>query len=79
MKPIQDPKKVKKMFAQGQPFLTDPESGYKYSMVARCPNDGVYSSVEQIERQGESLSRVVFRCSSCSGLFSVKRDDIYVC
>ena len=79
MKPVKDEQKVKRMFAQGQPFLTDTESGYKYSMVARCPKDGAYSSVEQIEKEGEALSRVVFHCSSCSGLFTAKRDDIYVC
>ena len=79
MKPTKDAQKVNRMFARGEPFLVDPQSGYKYSMSARCPKDGTYSSVAQIETEGQALSRVVFKCSSCFGLFEAKQDDIYIC
>lgn len=78
MEPVKDTKKVNKMFAQGQPFLIDPETGYKYEMVAKCPKDGSHASVAQIEKAGESLTRVVFECSLCSNLFEVEQDEICV-
>jgi hypothetical protein len=79
MKPAKSIAKVRKMFAQGQPFLIDPQSGYKYSMTARCPKDGSYASVAKIEKEGQTLSRVGFQCSSCFNRFEVKQDEIYVC
>ena len=79
MEPTKDLKKVKKMFAIGQPFLVDSQSGYKYSMIARCPRDSSYASVAQIEKEGQTLTRVVFQCSSCFNQFETKQDDIYVC
>ena len=78
MKPAKDTEKVKRMFVLGQPALVDAETGYKYSMVARCPKDGNFASVARIERAGESLSRVTFRCASCFAEFEVSQDDIYV-
>jgi hypothetical protein len=78
MEPVKDAAKVKKMFVQGQPFIVDAQSGYKYSMVSLCPKDHSYASVAQVERMGESLSRVVFQCNSCFDTFEVKQDEIYI-
>jgi len=78
MKPVKDTEKVKRMFAQGQPALVDTQSGYKYSMVARCPKDGHYASVARVERAGLSLSKVIFQCTLCFTQFEVSQDDIYV-
>ena len=78
MEPVKDTEKVKRMFAQGQPALVDAKTGYKYSMVARCPKDGGFASVARIERAGQSLSRVTFRCTSCFTEFEVSQDDIYI-
>lgn len=79
MEPVRDAGKVKIMFAQGQPFLVDSQSGYKYSMVAHCPKDGSYAPVAEIEKEHRALSRVVFQCSSCFNLFEVKQDEILIC
>jgi len=79
MEPAKDVQKVKRMFAMGQPFLVDSQSGYKYSMVACCPRDSSYASVAQIEKEGQALTKVVFQCSSCFNQFEAKQDDIYVC
>ncbi len=79
MEPVKDAERVRRMFAQGQPFLVDRQSGYKYSMVARCPKDGSYASVAQIEKTGQPLSRVIFQCSSCFNQFEVKQEEICVC
>jgi hypothetical protein len=78
MEPIKDIDKVKRMFVQGQPELVDLQTRYKYSMVARCPNDGDFASVARIERVGQSLSRVTFRCASCFTEFEVSQDNIYI-
>jgi hypothetical protein len=78
MEPVKDTKKVKKMFIQGQPFIIDEQSGYKYSMVALCPKDGSYAGVAQIEKSGQGLSRVVFQCSSCSNEFEVTQAEILI-
>ena len=78
MKPIKDTEIVKRMFIQGQSDLVDAQTKYKYSMVARCPKDRNFSSVARIERAGQSLSKVTFRCSSCFTEFEVSQDDIYI-
>lgn len=78
MEPVKDAERVKRMFAQGEPFLVDPQSGYRYSMVARCPQDSSYSSVAQVEKAGQSLSRVMFQCPSCSNRFEAKPDELFV-
>jgi len=78
MEPVKDPEKVKRMFEQGQPALVDVQTGYKYCMVARCPTDGNFASVARIERAGQSLSKVTFRCTSCFTEFEVSQDDIYI-
>ena len=78
MKPVKDTEKVKRMFVQGQPDLVDVQTGHKYSMVARCPKDGNFASVARIERTGQSLSRVIFQCTSCFTEFEVIQDDIHV-
>ena len=78
MKPIKDTEKVKRMFLQGHPDLVDSQTGYKYSMVARCPKDGNFSSMIRIEREGHSLSKVTFCCTSCFTEFEVSQEDIYI-
>jgi hypothetical protein len=78
MEPVKDAEKVKRMFAQGQPELVDTQTGYKYSMVTRCPKDGNFASVARIERAGKSLNKVTFRCTSCFTEFEVSQDDIYI-
>ena len=78
MEPIKDTDKVKRMFVQGQTELVDLQTRYKYSMVARCPKDGEFASVARIERAGQSLNKVTFRCTSCFTEFEVSQDDIYI-
>ena len=78
MEPVKDKEKVKRMFAQGQSTLVDTQTGYKYSMAARCPKDGNFASVARTERAGQSLRKVIFQCSSCFIQFEVSQDDIYL-
>ena len=78
METVKNPEKVKRMFEQGQPALVDVQTGHKYHMVAHCPKDGNFASVARIERAGQSLSKVTFRCTSCFTEFKVSQDDIYI-
>ncbi|MFC2032133.1 hypothetical protein ACFLUS_02005 [Chloroflexota bacterium] len=78
MEPVKDIEKAKRMFVQGQPDLVDAQTGHKYSMVARCSKDGNFASMDRIERAGQSLSKVTFRCTSCCTEFEVSQDDIYI-
>ena len=78
MEQVKDTDKVKRMFVQGQPTLVDVQTGYKYSMVARCPKDGNFASVARVERAGQSLSKVTFQCTSCFTQFEVSQEDIYI-
>jgi len=78
MEPVKDTEKVKTMFAQGQTTLVDRQTGYKYSMVARCPKDGEFASVIRIERSGPSLSKVTFRCTSCFTEYEMSQEEIYI-
>jgi hypothetical protein len=78
MEPIKDKPKVARMFSQGQTSLVDTSSGYRYTMVACCPQDDSFSSVAQTEKTSTGLSRVVFRCPQCSALFAAKPKDIYI-
>ena len=78
MEPTKDNQKVERMFSQGQTTLVDTSSGYKYNMVARCPQDDSFSLVAQTEKTSEGLGKVIFRCPYCSNLFEAKQEDIYV-
>ncbi len=78
MEPVKDTDKVKRMFVQGQSTLLDMQTGYEYSMVARCPKDGNFASGARIERAGQSLSKVTFQCTSCFTQFEVSQEDIYI-
>ena len=78
MEPVKDIEKVKRMFTQGQTELVDAQTGYKYSMVAQCPKDSSFAYVARIEKAGQSLSKVTFRCTSCFSEFEATQEDIYL-
>ena len=78
MEPVKDLEKVKRMFARGQTEFVDAQTGYKYSLVALCPKDGGIASVVRINREGQALSRVTFKCNSCFSEFEVGQEEIYV-
>ncbi len=78
MKPFKDKARVDHMFLQGEPYMVDTQSGYRYSMVARCPHDQHNATVAQVERNGKCLSKVVFECTSCLQRFEGSRDDVCI-
>jgi hypothetical protein len=78
MEPVKDHEKVKTMFEKGQPTVVNGQTGHKYDMVARCPKDGNFAPVTRIEKEGQFLGKVTFRCTSCFTEFEVSQDDIYI-
>ena len=78
MEAKKDPKRVKKMFAEGEVSMVDPVTMYRYSLTARCPKDGENAFVERYERSGHSLRSVTFKCPVCSTQFEVPQAQIMV-
>lgn len=72
------PNMVKKMFAEGELSMVDPETKYRYSLTAKCPMDGEPSSVARYDKSGHSLQRVVFKCEICSAEFEVPKSKMMV-
>lgn len=78
MQPVKDSERVNRMLEKGQTTILDPSTGYKYSITACCPADGSFSSISEIEKSGESITRTVFRCPQCANPFESKPEDIYL-
>jgi hypothetical protein len=75
---VKDIERVKKIFASGHISMVDPETRYRYSLMAYCPRDKGQAYVARYERWGPSLSRVVFSCSRCFHCFEAAADDLWV-
>ena len=72
-------KRIKMMLANGEVTYSDPESGYRYTLFANCPDDGSTASVARIakeNRTGSSVTNIIFKCPICSKLFEGKADDM---
>jgi len=72
-------KRIKMMLASGEVTYLDPESGYRYTLYANCPNDGNTASVARIakeNRTGSSVTNIIFKCPICSNLFEGKEDQM---
>jgi hypothetical protein len=78
MNAVKDMEKVKRIFASGHISMVDPETKYRYSLMAYCPKDNGAAYVERYERSGPSLSRVVFSCSQCFHTFEAAADNLWV-
>ena len=72
------PNMVKKMFAEGEITRVDPKTKYRYSLTAKCPEDGEYASVARFEKSGHALTRVTFKCEICGTEFDVPQAKIMV-
>jgi len=78
MEAVKDAEKVKQIFASGHVTMVDPETKYRYSLMAYCPRDHGPAYVERYERMGQSLSRVVFSCNNCLHNFEASPDEIWI-
>jgi len=72
MEKIKDNKKIEQMMQKGETNFLDPESGYRHSLCAVCPNDSQECSVANFERAvGTDLkiTRITFYCPVCDRRF----------
>ncbi|MFC1968735.1 hypothetical protein ACFLVX_05075 [Chloroflexota bacterium] len=69
-------KEIKQALSVGRLTIPEPATGYHRSFYARCPNDSEESSVYRIEKHGEAITQVVFRCPLCSQQFDAAPKDM---
>mgnify|MGYP001161943142 CR=1 FL=1 len=72
-------KRINMMLANGEVTYLDPESGYRYTVYANCPDDGSSASVARItkeNRTGSSVTNIIFKCPICGNLFNGKADNM---
>lgn len=69
---------IKQMLSAGRLTIPDPVTGYHRAFYARCPKDCHDSSVYRIERSGEAITRVVFRCPICSEQFDTVPEKMFL-
>lgn len=67
--PKRKQKQIKAALLAGRLAVTDPATGYQRSLHAPCPRDRHECGVYRIERSGEQITRVVFRCPICGDQF----------
>jgi hypothetical protein len=78
MDAVRDTERVKKIFASGHVSMVDPDTKYRFSLMAYCPKDNGEAFVERYERSGPALSRVVFSCTNCFHNFEVPAENIWI-
>ncbi len=78
MKPVKDLHKINRMFEQGQITIIDSETGYRFTITAKCPKDGYFASIFKIERREQALSNIIFECPICFHQFEANRDELYI-
>ncbi len=69
---------IKQMLSAGRLTIPDLTTGYHRSLYACCPEDGNDSPVHRIDRSGEAITQVVFRCPICSGQFSTAPENMFL-
>ncbi len=70
--------KIKQMLSAGQLTVRDPATGYHRALYTHCPEDGYDSSVYRIERSGEAITRVIFRCPICGTQFDTVPEKMFI-
>jgi len=81
MEKRKDKKKIEQMMQKGEINCTDPESGYRYSLCAVCPNDGQECSVAKFERaigKEIKINRVTFYCPLCNQRFDGRLENMFL-
>ncbi len=81
MEKIRDKKRIEQMMQKGEINFLDPESGYKYSLCAVCPNDSQECSVTNFERAvGKELkiTRITFYCPICNQRFDGWPENMFL-
>ena len=81
MKKRKDVDRITQMLRKGDITLLDPDSGYRYSLGAVCPNDSLECSVTSCERvSGEEpkITRTTFHCPICGTRFDDSPETMFL-
>ena len=69
---------IKQALSAGHLTVPDKTTGYHRSIYSCCPSEGHESPIYRIERSGNSISRVIFRCPICSGQFDAMPKNMFL-
>ncbi len=81
MEKVQNSRIINQILKSGKTTYLDPKSGYKYSLFATCPNDGLDCPLNSFERKGGASScvtRVMFMCPICRNRFDTTPKDMFL-
>ena len=69
---------IKQALTSGKLTVVDPATGYHQNLYTHCPRDGVDASVYRVDRSGEAITRVIFRCSICGKEFEAGSRAMFI-
>jgi hypothetical protein len=81
MRKKKDVERITQMLGRGDITFLDPDSGYRYSLGAVCPNDSLDCSVTSCEREsGEEpkVTRTTFYCPICGTRFDGSPETMFL-
>ena len=70
--------KIKQMLSSGHLTTPDPDTGFHMALYSLCPSDRNECSVYRIDRSGEEITQVVFRCPICSEQFIAGPEKMFL-
>ena len=81
MRKKKDVNRITQILGKGDITFLDPDSGYRYSLGAVCPNDGLECSLTSCERESGEEPKVVrttFYCPICGTCFDASPETMFL-
>jgi hypothetical protein len=69
---------IKQMLSSGRLTIADPDTGFHRALYSLCPNDKNECSVHRIDRAGNAIIQVVFRCPICANEFTASPGKMFL-
>jgi hypothetical protein len=69
---------IKQMLSSGRLTVSDPDTGIQRVLYSKCPKDRYDCFVHRIDRSGEAITQVVFRCPICTEQFIAGPDKMFL-
>jgi hypothetical protein len=69
---------IKQMLSSGRLTIPEPDTGFHRTIYSKCPKDRHECSVHRIDRSGEAITRVVFRCPICTEQFIAGPEKMFL-
>jgi hypothetical protein len=81
MKKRKDVGRITQILKKGEVTFLDPDSGYRYSLGAVCPNDSLECSLTSCERESGEYTKIVrttFYCPICGTRFDASPETMFL-